>query len=132
MAKLNVTDRKLLVKEILKKLDTNPEEEQQKFFEEYLKSTKQKKKYDELVKQQELINELTKKQREDVSKLERPSVTHSYHDKGTLNGFERLIELSYDSKKPSEQEIETKILLSGSDDLNALILSIVNEYKTKK
>jgi hypothetical protein len=130
MARLNVTDRKLLVGEIIKQLTINPKEEQEKFFEEYLSSTKQTKKYNELVKQQEIINGLIKKQQEECSKLKFPkNVTYGYWSNKTIKDFEHIIKNIYVTKMPSEKEIETKILLSGSDDLAALIESIVNEYK---
>jgi len=129
MARLNVTDRKLLVGEIIKQLTIDPKKEKQKLFEQYLKDTKQKKKYDELVKQAETIKELNKKYAAECNSLIFPS-GYNFWKVDSLYNFENNVKSTFTvNNTPSVAEIETKILLSGSDDLTALIESIVNEYK---
>jgi hypothetical protein len=129
MARLNVTDRKLLVGEIIKRLSIDPKKEKQKLFEKYLKDTKQKKKYDELVKQAEIIKELNEKYAAECRTLVFPS-GYTFWKVDSLYNFENNVKSTFTvNNTPSEKEIETKILLSGSDDLTALIESIVNEYK---
>jgi hypothetical protein len=132
MARLNVTDRKLLVGEIIKQLTIDPKKEKQKLFEKYLKDTKQKKKYDELVKQAEVIKELNEKYAAECRSLIFPD-GYNFWKVDSLYNFENNVKSTFIvNNTPSVAEIETKILLSGSDDLAALIESIVNEYKQQQ
>jgi hypothetical protein len=132
MARLNVTDRRLLVDEIIKRLSIDPKKEKQKLFEKYLKDTKQKKKYDELVKQAEVIKELNEKYAAECRSLIFPD-GYNFWKVDSLYNFENNVKSTFIvNNTPSVAEIETKILLSGSDDLAALIESIVNEYKQQQ
>jgi Txe/YoeB family toxin of Txe-Axe toxin-antitoxin module len=138
MRKLSATERRMIAEVIVKKINDsfkeNPEKE--KLVDEYfaglgfpdiLKTFKEsKKEYDKINKK---INELIAK-RDELSKIMRNDPLAKGYS-GSIQNYEKFVDYQFTklNKVPFQHEIETKILLSGSDDLSALIESIVNEYK---
>lgn len=140
MAKLSATERKMIAEVIVKKINDsfNESSDKEKLVDEYFAGLgfpniletfkKNKKEYDKIYKK---INELTAKVTELSKVMRRDPLATGYS--GSVQNYEKFVDYQFAklNKVPSQHEIETKILLSGSDDLSALIESIVNEYKTQ-
>jgi hypothetical protein len=128
MAKLNTTDRRLLAKEILKKISTVNKYNQKETVDKYILDSGQKKKYDSIVKKEKRIEELQREVRESFSELMLPSGSKYESYYYSNNGFRERVFNDLKHKVPSQEGIETMILLSGDTDLNALVKSIVAVY----
>lgn len=131
MAKLNTTDRKLLAKEILRKISNVSNETPNESVDKYIVESGQKKQVDSIIKKEAKIEALKKEIKNEVSELVLPNgrkYENSYLY--TSGRFRSDVANMIRSKRPSQEDIETKILLSGDTDLNTLVESIVAEYNS--
>jgi hypothetical protein len=127
MPKLNTTDRKLLAKEIVKRISqgVNNDNDEKKV-KQYLKESKQEKLFSEIVKVEDEIKELIRTRQSLIDQIVFPRSIH--RQPTTFGDLQYLLKFSTRVELPEVSDIETDILLEDNDDIKALIESIVKKY----
>lgn len=139
MANLRVSDRDLLVDEILKRLKkeypTRDERLKNIIKEQGLKKSFEKidqysQKLEELEQQKEALEETRSSLIKDLEK----QVGYDNSSTWRRRDYSKIEEylLSVNDTLPSKKQLETAILLAqGGDDMNALMVSIIEQFKNK-
>lgn len=140
MANLRVSDRDLLVDEILNQLEKSlpPKEERLKaaiktegIQKDLDKIEKVKSELKDLEKQKEKIEKQEKNLLEELGKKVGHQNSYSWRSPSMSEIKEYILSKSEESL-PSRKQLETAILLAqGGDDMNALMTNIIEQFKNK-